>query len=216
MNGFANQFDMEAYARAIMRRAGVPGAVADGVVREWGAFSDGPAPMADGRLTWAVGGERADLYAAWLCALARGSRYVDAPALMLDLKGLDAYGADSMASRFSAMRGASLLALAGLDATRWTRPRLELLTDLVTVRARERRGTVIASSRGLRDTVALLARTTDEEHAGGFRDAVLRAMGGSGGALDRVVTVPDATGAAPLPGSPPDGTPAPPATGAGA
>lgn len=194
MGDFTVESGGERYARAIMRRAGVPDAVSDGVVRERGAFEGIAGPEPGQRLAWAIGGERADLYAAWLCARTRGSRYVDVPALMLDLKGLDAYGADSMASRFSAMRGAALLALAGLDATRWTRPRLELLTDLLTVRARERRPTVIAASRGLRDTTELLARTTDREHAEGFRDAVLLAMGGSGdGLLSRVVRVPDAS-----------------------
>ena len=46
MGDFAVESGGERYARAIMRRAGVPDAVSDGVVRERGAFEGiaGPEP----------------------------------------------------------------------------------------------------------------------------------------------------------------------------
>lgn len=165
----------DSYAREIMKKAGVPEEVRAEALRTRGDAR--PASMS--ALTWVIGGGDADAYAAWLCANRRGSRYVDAPALLLDLKGLDAYGADSMASRFSAMQHAGLLALAGLDAARWQSLRLELLAEAVTVRARARMPTVIASSRGLDDTTARLGAQAGREAASAFCEAVMRAMGGT-------------------------------------
>lgn len=165
----------DSYAREIMKKAGVPEEVrAEAIRTRWDAR---PASMS--ALTWVIGGGDADAYAAWLCANRRGSLYVDVPALLLDLKGLDAYGADSMASRFSAMQHAGLLALAGLDAARWQSLRLELLAEAVTVRARARMPTVIASSRGLDDTTARLGAQAGHEAASAFCEAVMRAMGGT-------------------------------------
>lgn len=165
----------DSYANEIMKAAGVPEEVRREALR-----TRGDARAATGRaLTWVIGGTDADAYAAWLCANRRGSRYVDAPALLLDLKGLDAYGKDSMASRFSAMQHAGLLAVAGLDAARWQALRLELLADVLTARQRACRPTVIASSRGLDDTTARLGAQAGREAASAFCEAVMRAMGGT-------------------------------------
>lgn len=169
----------DSYARAIMNSAGVPEEVQAEALRTRGDAS----PARAIALTWVIGGSEADAYAAWLCANRRGSLYVDAPALLLDLKGLPAYGADSMASRFAAMQHASLLALAGLDAARWQALRLELLADVLTARARVGLPTVIASSRGLADTVARLEAQAGREASMAFREAVTGAMGGTAEAM---------------------------------